>query len=516
MNKVILSIDNVYSRIIGPISAEVADEIYDALSFKEKGFEFKYQYINKNWDGVTRLFNKSRKSFLTGLAKYVYDILVNNGYKVTIKDNREVPAKNRNWILDLQGIELYDFQKETIERAVQSCRGVFSIPTGGGKTLVFTCIIQRLNVAPVIVYVPSILLLQQTKEEIERFLRDENGEPVEVGMIGAGQCDIKDINVMTIQTAALSLDYVINWKTGGIRKLKYGEEEKIYNATKKRMNYEFPDMNEDLSFVKSNKEKIVQLIKNAKVVIVDEAHRASSKIYQAVLKSSFSAYYRYAFSATARREDNTEMLIYGVFGRKILDYNCSDLIRRNILTKPYIIMVPAPPYIGEFSAGIDYDTIRKKYIIYNEERNKLIAEITKKVIELGICPVMLLVREVRHGKELHNLLKDTAEFICGSTSLKKKTEVMRQFIEGEIPCIIATPICDEGVNIKPLRCLILCDAGKSVNKLYQRIGRSLRTCPGKPNSVIIDFIDNEKILRRHTIRRRNVYMKEDEFTILDV
>jgi superfamily II DNA or RNA helicase len=59
----------------------------------------------------------------------------------------------------------------------------------------------------------------------------------------------------------------------------------------------------------------------------------------------------------------------------------------------------------------------------------------------------------------------------------------------------------------------LAGAGKSMVKIPQRIGRVLRTYPGKENAVVIDFYDNCTYLLGHSQKRLKIYKKEPEFTI---
>ena len=78
-------------------------------------------------------------------------------------------------------------------------------------------IIQQIGVVPFIFYVPSIDLLNQTKDEFEKFLRYKNGKKVKIGVIGDGKFDPQDITIMTIQTAVRSC---------GAKYIKYDEQPK--------------------------------------------------------------------------------------------------------------------------------------------------------------------------------------------------------------------------------------------------------------------------------------------------
>lgn len=517
VKKVKIKIGNVKCRLFGYLPDEVLDEINNELAFQKKNIEWSSKVIDGKWDGYTRLFDRYKKTFYTGLLSLVYNALKKHGYQMDCDDQRTVPFKNRDWkfVLPENVTDLYDFQKEAIRIAKKSSRGIFSIATGAGKTLTFTSIIHELQTAPVIIYVPTLLLLYQTKNEIEKVLRDKNGNPVEVGIVGNGQCDIKDITVMTIQTAITAFDMEYD-KNQDI--VLYLTPEQIQKKNenlqkKKKVNYEDPDATEDLSFVTTRKEVLQDLIKNTKVVICDECHRASSSIYQAVLKKSPLAYYRFAFSATATREDNTEMLIQAIFGKILLHISCSELIRRPDvrIVRPYIFMIDVPDF--QDKDFLTYHQIRKNCIVMSETRNQLIADVTEYIKKYG--PTLLLVGIIDHGKILEKMIPGSL-FIHAKTPEKKKKKALEDLMSGDLNVLIASPIIDEGLNIPGLKVLILCDSGKAATKLYQRVGRVVREIQDKKYGIVLDFKDNNDMLKKHAKHRETLYLLEDEWVLTNI
>ncbi len=283
MDNITIKIGNVNSRIFGFLPVNVMDELYDKLAFQKKNIEFSAKVIEGKWDGYRRLFDKYKKTFPTGLLSLVYNILKKHNYKIELDDQRVKPQPNRSWNLILpESIPtLYDFQQEAVHIAKKSSRGIFSIATGGGKTLTFAAIISEVKTAPVIIYVPSLLLLYQTKEEIEKFVRNESGVNIEVGVVGDGKCDIKDITVMTIQTAITAFDMEYDKNKDTVRYLTPEQIQKKNEQLlrKQKTNNEDPDSTEDLSFVVTRKEILKDLINNAKVIICDECFKGGQSTY---------------------------------------------------------------------------------------------------------------------------------------------------------------------------------------------------------------------------------------------
>ena len=509
-NHLVIRIENSVSTIIGWVPENILEAIDERLSYKRKGIEYSRKVVDGTWDGRSHCFSKYYKTFPSGLIGMVTRILDEFNVPWKYEDMRKVPTSNmKSKVVLPPPIELFDFQRETADLCEDVGRGICSLPTGSGKTMTFSVIIGELGVSPTIVYVPSLLLLDQTKRAIEKIVKNSDGSPVEVGMIGNGVCDIKEINVMTVQTAITVYDKIYDRSKGCVRNLT--REEKDARRKRKRKNLENPDADEDMEFVNPNRAVIRNLIESAVLVIADECHRASSAMYQEVMNNSKSAFYRFAFSATVYREDNTEILIQAAFGRKLVDISCSELIRRGILVKPYIFSVNLPP--EPIVAFETYQQAKRKRIVESEQRNILIANLANRLKSEG--PTLLLVTEKRHGKILESLLPDS-KFIHAGDQKKVKDQALSDMLSGKLPILIATPIADEGLDLVQLKVLFLCDAGQSETKLYQRVGRSLRTCPNKEYSLIVDFRDTDENLSDHVIERQNLFLREEEFALIEV
>lgn len=210
----ILRINNVYTDIVGGITFPDVfwKSLERTLSFRPEGFQFSPRYntwiygtngvkARRQWDGWKKQFwkNKKRTYFPTGLLSDVKSFLKEQNIPYKVEDCRIRPQPSLN--LQLTGnLEEREYQNKAAETACNATRGLISIATGGGKTLLGAKIIAKLNVAPFMFFVTSIDLLLQAKESLEQTLL-HNGSHLRVGQIGAGVIDIQDVNVCTIQTA---------------------------------------------------------------------------------------------------------------------------------------------------------------------------------------------------------------------------------------------------------------------------------------------------------------------------
>jgi len=360
------------------------------------------------------------------------------------------------------------------------------------NTAVGAGIISSLGVAPFIFYVTSQDLLTQAKNEFEKFLTVD-GKPIEIGVIGAGQCNIKDVNIMTIQTAIRAL---------GEKFTKFDEEdepEKISEATKSRY------------------EAIADLIHNAKAFIADETQHWAAETCQVIADHSYNARFRFGMSATPWRDLGDDLLIDACFGRVIADINASFLIKKGILVRPTIYFVHTKKKFDDYD--ITYSTAYKEGIAENEERNLIIANIAQNMVKEG-RNILILIKHIPHGLLLESLIPDSI-FLHGSHSGKARKKHLDKMRDKKVSVTIATSIFDEGVDVKCLDGLILGGSGKSQTRALQRIGRVIRTYEDnltgfvKKDAYVVDFHDNMKYMYTHSKARRTIYETEPEFIIKD-
>jgi len=426
--------------------------------------------------------------FPTGLVHVAKEFLEEKGFVVKPIDKRIKITEFGNY--SIEGGSPRPYQEQIINKAIKRQRGLVKLATGGGKTFVGAALIARLNVFPFVFYVPSLDLLNQTKEEFERFIYHQ-GSPSKVGIIGGGECDIQDINVMTQQTAIRAL---------GKQYSKSDEDDK---------------KEVDGAKVKSKYKDIRNLIMNAKGMIADEVQHWSADTCQVISDHSEKCYYKYGFSATPYRDQGDDILIDACFGKVIEDINASELIELGFLVRPDIYMVPVKNKYGVLKSHT-YQEIYKEAIVENDMRNGYISKIAKSMCDQDKM-TLILVRHINHGKILEELIPNS-NFISGTTSKKKRKDHIAAMKNHEAPITISTSIFDEGVDVKPLQVMIQAGSGKSMTRALQRVGRVLRPYEypdgtKKKEAIVIDFMDHCRYMLGHSKKRLQIYNTEPEFNI---
>ncbi|MDF2533896.1 MAG: hypothetical protein K0R18_53 [Bacillales bacterium] len=482
-NKVHIVLDNVYAKIIGA-DKDTEFTIWNELSFQVEEF---------GQDHVTRrhLFNRKTKKTYAGLIPYVERILKEAQIDYDIVDSRIRPEENADFSL-VKEIDIGGGKKIPLtarpyqEKIMNDCepRECLQAATGAGKTFMMAGIIAKFNVKPVLVFADKMSLVSQIKEEFEKFLGTE------VGIIGGGMKDIKDITICSVQSA----------------------------------------VNED------------ELLKSAQMIMFDECHHLPSNTMNEVATKADNAYFRIGVSATPWRDGGDDLLIEAILSKRKPEHsiNASKLIELGFLVPATIYFVPMKQVV----TGKTYHTVYKKAIVENKERNESIVKIAHKMLTTRQMTTLILIQQVAHGEILQKMLFDlipeetftmtvtnpktgksqlvrvrNVEFLSGQDDAIRRKAVIQATKEKKVKILIGSTIADEGLDVPSLDCLILAGGGKSSTRAFQRIGRVLRlfkdpiTGEEKKRAVCFDFQDFTPMLRRHARVREKLYLTEEKWDI---
>jgi superfamily II DNA or RNA helicase len=459
-----------------------------------------YDYISKSKQLAEDVIFLARSLGMSAYLKEKICTCTNNGksglyYRVHISgDCTRIPCKisrkrapERNQIKDVlvtgftfeeMGLgDYYGFQLDGDNRYLL---GDFTVTHNSGKTLIISLITGKFNIRTVI-YVIGIELLYQMKETVERAYPN-----LKVGLVGDGHCDVQQVTIATIWSAASA----------------FGSKAEILDS----------DLTPDKEDKNLNKEMVRDMVMNAEMIIVDECQYAASETIQFLHKNSVKARHRFLLSGTPWRDSGDDILIESVGGPKFFDLNASSLIEQGWLVPPKIYFVDVPMQRG---IGKTYQEVYKNFIVENEERNDLILKSTTKLVAQG-RKVLILVTKVSHGKHLLSLLKDTLRVssLDGSNKTGDRLAAIQAMKNGELDVLIASKIFDQGIDIPNLDALVLAGSGKSSARALQRIGRVIRKGKDKKDAVVVDFLDNCRYLRDHSLIRKKIYENEPAFKII--
>jgi len=438
----------------------------------------------ENWDARERYFNAKEKSFPSGLFYKVIEYFERKNYKVEVSFRKLIPELSE---VSLSGINLRNYQLETIRTAISSQIGIISAATGTGKTEIAAGIFSLFPSKNRLFLVHRRDLLYQAKSRFELRLNQE------IGQIGDGITDIRPITIATNQTLAR----VFNFKF----KIGDWEEETVERDRKKLMRID----------------DIRQFVSNdVDIVIQDEAHRLTGdSIYNTFMAAS-KAQMRFVMSATPYREIDDDFQVEAAAGKIIVDIKLSDMIEQKFLVPVQIRFVHLEEKKKKDGYLITKDDrnwfkVIQDEIVNNEELNSLIIKFAREFSEDLEMSTLITVDRVEHGKKLaENIPKSV--FLYGGDEAIFRQEIYDAFRERKLKCLISTLI-SEGVDFPAAQVLIMASAGKSRAMALQKIGRVLRPYQNKDVCFVIDFWHSSKFLSRHSLRRFRCYREEKCFDV---
>jgi superfamily II DNA or RNA helicase len=376
---------------------------------------------------------------------------------VTLKDKRSFPVRAKHEV-NLE-LDTGDFQgqREAVEAIKYHQQGIVRRPPGTGKSLIQLAAIAEIGT--------RALVIVHTEELLEQWLKycRQVVPSMKVGIIQGKQLRIGDITIAMIQTLSE----------------RYFEE-----AFWRQFGY----------------------------TVIDECHHlAPGSTYEYVINQTTSRY-RIGTSASAQRSDKMHPFHEMVYGPVLHELGVS-------LKFPVTVEKLKTDYRSRYRASGNPGQNRSRYnkmikdIVNDEPRNRLIAQRTDKAIQDGRL-VLVLSRRIEHLTNIKSLMEEDATVLTGKGMSKiDRREVVKQFKAGEIRCILATQLADEGLDIPALNTVVLPYPSRFADKLFQQVGRALRTNADKTDALIIDVVDRkQKTLNRQWSDRRKAY-REWKFKI---
>ena len=358
----------------------------------------------------------------------------------------------------------------------QDGRGVVVLPTGAGKTVVALMAIERLAVRTLVV-VPTIELLTQWRAGIvERLGLAEE----QVGIVGGGQRLVRDITVITFDSAAMP-----NRRLDG-----FG------------------------------------------LLIVDEAHHLPADHYRQIVKK-VGAPYRLGLSATPERLDgrhrDLDTLLGPVAFHKLpadlaRDRHIADYVERRLFVNlspeeqgRYDLLMaqfrwylaknriaPGPDFYGELVRRAGSDPAAR-HAMQSHHQARMIALNA----DAKIAAVAELLAQHRDDKIIifseYNVLVDAISrrllvpSITYRTEAGERRDILTGFREGRYSKLVTGRVLNEGVDVPDANVAIVASGSSATREYIQRLGRILRP---KPTQAILYELITRKTSEGQAAKRR--------------
>lgn len=455
---------NVWSTVISENKKEIED-----LEFLLTDKDGNEKLIFENGSGEIK--------FHTGLI----DFIKKCGIKIEIEkdenpSNYEIVNKES---INLSGFTLRDYQISGIRKAIYWERGMLQAPTGSGKSIFIAAITKYLldnnRINRGLILVPTGFLMQQTISLLSA--------------VGINCCGVGFGN-------------------------PYDGTSKIVVSV---VNSAYREVNT----------KCVPWISEADLLILDEGHKASSKLWSDVCEQC-NARYRYLFTATILNTPGkvsfSDLRLMGHTGHIIFNLKSKEVRDKGHMATPYVLMIKTksgsiPPKFTSFNFVYNVG------IAKNRIRNSLICSIAADCYAASYKSMVFVGRK-EHGKLLAKKITDEYGYesivvtggknvsIYSSHSVINRLwsmeEISLYMSDRDRAIIIATTVLDEGVDIPSTNVLIMAAAMKKYRRFVQRAGRGMRPKEGDNSVYLFDFYDTSHFyLKHHSDDRIKIYETEE-------
>src|SRR6185312_7971114 len=327
--------------------------------------------------------------------------------------------------------DLRDYQAQAVDQLDTAIKALYVLPTGGGKTVVATSIIER-----AVDRGERVLMLTHRRE----ILRQTSLKlPIEHGLIQAGlNIDLEyPVQVASVQTL---------WARC---------------------------MRTDKSSLPA-----------ANLLLVDEAHHVGARTWQLILDAYPNAR-RIGLTATPCRSDGRGLGNY--FDELILGPQIPDLIAQKYLV-PTVYFAPAEPDLkgvetrqGDYAIGQLADRMN---------RDDLVGDIVSNWHKHGQRrKTLVFCVDVAHSVHIRDefLKSDVkAEHVDGSTPKAERDAILARLASGATEVVSNCMVLTEGFDLPAIGCIVLARPTKQLGLFRQMAGRGLRPAQGKTNLILID------------------------------
>lgn len=334
-------------------------------------------------------------------------------------------------------MELRDYQQQ----AVNALRGAFAagkrapllcLPTGGGKTVIFSYITQsavaRQNRVMILVHRRE--LVQQTSETLESL-------GVSHGIIAAGKpMTDEPVQIASVQTLVKRLDKIIEEPT---------------------------------------------------LIIIDEAHHAVAGSWSKII-DHFAGAKLLGVTATPMRLDGRGLR--GFFDQLVIGPSVKELTKRGHLAPVRCFSIPKKLNRkaigisgGDFKAGQAAQALEgfNGDAVVEYERH---------------CPgkpAIVFCCTIAHSEFVAELFRKAgyrAEHLSCQLDNETRKKRIEQLGKGELDILTSCNVISEGTDIPVVTAAILLRPTESEALYLQQVGRALRPAPGKERAIIIDCVGN--------------------------
>ncbi|MFA6304782.1 MAG: DEAD/DEAH box helicase [Patescibacteria group bacterium] len=344
-------------------------------------------------------------------------------------------SQEDNRVLRDRQFTVFEDIRDSLEEGQKE--GYVKLPTGVGKTVLFSQVVDAMGVKTLIV-VPSKVLVGQTGSKLDEFTDLEHGSYFQENKDLA-----KQVTITTYQSLV----------------------QRVADGTFKPEDF--------------------------KLLILDEAHKAIGEKTQNAL-ASFDCV-KLGFTATPQY--SYEKGVSEVLSNKIHEMSIKEAVEEGLLNRFKAILAYTSTDLSEVKIkGDDYDEASLKQVVNNHARNLSAVQLYQQMFE-GQSAIVYC-GGTDHAKEMEQMFMAqniSSAVLLANTSPERRKEIIEDFRSGKIKVLCNVRILVEGFDEPKASVALNLQPTLSRVVAEQRAGRVLRLDPNNQEkwSYIVDFVDEK-------------------------
>ncbi|MEO8217930.1 MAG: DUF3427 domain-containing protein [Acidobacteriota bacterium] len=245
------------------------------------------------------------------------------------------------------------------------------------------------------------------------------------------------------------------------------------------------------------------------IVIVDEFHHAAADTYRKLL-THLQPHMLLGLTATPERTDGRSILEW-FDGRIAVELRLWDALDLGLLSPFHYFGIHDNVDISQvaWKRGGRYDQKELENVYTGNDARvvQIIAALQQKVDDVGTMRALGFCVGVGHAQFMADRFRAAgipSEAVLGTTDSEARDRALRRLRDGEIRCLFAVDIFNEGVDVPEIDTVLFLRPTESAVIFLQQLGRGLRRARNKDCLTVLDFIGNANRSFRFDLRYRAI------------
>lgn len=255
--------------------------------------------------------------------------------------------------------------------------------------------------------------------------------------------------------------------------------------------------------------------------ITDESHHLLRKNKWGIVAGLFTNALGLGVTATPQRADGCGLGSHadGLFDHMSIGPSMRELINMGFLTD-YEIAVPEASFVMDDDDITATGDFSQKKMQTKARNSRIVGDVVTNYFKFALGKrAICFATDVETSNKIATQFTASgisAAAVSAETHATTREEIIRRFRDGRISVLVNVDLFGEGFDVPACECVIMARPTASLAVYLQQFGRALRTLKGKAFGLVIDHVENWKlhsypdIPRSWTLDRREKRAKKEK------